>query len=85
MTGIDRRLRALPASLRRSLTLDRGIGLAGYGLLQQRLDVLSSFASRRRRGKKGSVENGNGRIRRFLLLDKDLARIPDEELTLVAS
>ncbi|CAH0496707.1 IS30 family transposase [Novosphingobium sp. CECT 9465] len=84
MTGIERCLRPLPPALRRSITFDRGTEFSGYRALKTSLGVDAYFCKPSAPWQKGSVENGNGRLRRFLPLDTDLAEIPDSHLQSVA-
>lgn len=84
MAGIERQLSPLPASLRRSMTFDRGTEFAGYPVLAARLGITSYFCQPSAPWQKGSVENGNGRLRRFLPLDTDIAMIDDKELERLA-
>jgi transposase, IS30 family len=85
MAGIERQLSPLPASLRRSLTFDRGTEFAAYPVLASRLGIISYFCQPSAPWQKGSVENGNGRLRRFLPLDTDIAMIDDHELDHIAA
>ena len=85
MAGIDQGLRPLPPSLRRSMTFDRGTEFSTYGVLKQKLGVTSYFCQPSAPWQKGSVENNNGRIRRFLPLDCDIALISDTELAAIAN
>lgn len=80
MAGIDRHLRALPPALRRSITFDRGTEFAAFAVLKARLDITSYFCKPSAPWQKGSVENSNGRIRRFLPLDTDIALTSDQAL-----
>jgi IS30 family transposase len=80
MEGIERHLRPLPPSLRRSITLDRGTEFASYGRLQGSLGMTAYFCQPSAPWQKGSVENSNGRVRRFLPSETDIARVPAAEL-----
>ncbi|MGK6324634.1 IS30 family transposase [Sphingomonas sp. DT-51] len=80
MEGIERHLGTLPPSLRRTITLDRGTEFAGYGRLRERLGMTAYFCQPSAPWQKGSVENSNGRIRRFLPSDTDIAQVPRAEL-----
>jgi len=80
MAGIDRALKALPPSLRQSITFDRGTEFATFLTLQEKLGMTSYFCMPSAPWQKGSVENSNGRIRRFLPLDTDIALVSDKEL-----
>lgn len=80
MAGIGRQLRFLPPSLRRTITFDRGSEFANYRQLQTTLGMTAYFCQPSAPWQKGSVENNNGRIRRFLPLDTDIARVSGTEL-----
>jgi IS30 family transposase len=80
MAGIDRHLRPLPPALRRSVTFDRGTEFAAFAVLKTQLDITSYFCKPSAPWQKGSVENSNGRIRRFLPLDTDIVLTSDQEL-----
>lgn len=84
MAGIERCLRPLPPALRRTITFDRGTEFAGFRSLKTTLGVDAYFCKPSAPWQKGSVENGNGRLRRFLPLDTDLSVIPDDHLQSVA-
>lgn len=80
MEGIERHLGTLPPSLRRTITLDRGTEFAGYGRLRESLGMTAYFCQPSAPWQKGSVENSNGRIRRFLPSDTDIAQVSRAEL-----
>lgn len=80
MDGIERHLHPLPHTLRQSITFDRGTEFAAFTRLQERLGMTSYFCKPSAPWQKGSVENSNGRIRRFLPLDTDISRATDAEL-----
>ncbi|WP_313326747.1 IS30 family transposase [Sphingobium yanoikuyae] len=84
MAGIDRHLHALPPSLRRSITFDRGTEFAAFATLRNRLGITSYFCLPSAPWQKGGVENCNGRIRRFLPSNTDLALLSDKEIQAVA-
>ncbi|RXR24717.1 IS30 family transposase [Sphingobium fluviale] len=85
MAGIERQLGPLPAMLRRSMTFDRGTEFASYPVLASSLGIASYFCQPSAPWQKGSVENGNGRLRRFLPLDTDIAMIDEKELDRIAA
>jgi IS30 family transposase len=78
--GVMSKLKALPASARRSVTFDRGTEFARYPLLKSKLGMDSYFCKPQAPWQKGSVENTNGRVRRFLSRDTDIAALPEEAL-----
>src|SRR3546814_8485401 len=69
MAGIDRQLRILPPSLRQSITFDPGTEFAAFLILREKLGMASYFCMPSAPWQRGSVENNNGRIRRFLPLE----------------
>lgn len=84
MSGIQHHLHMLPLSLRQSITFDRGTEFAAFVTLQKKLAMTSYFCLPSAPWQKGSVENSNGRIRRFLPSDTDLALLSDKEIQAVA-
>jgi len=80
MEGIERHLHTLPPALRQSITFDRGTEFAAFATLQIRLGMQSYFCKPSAPWQKGSVENSNGRIRRFLPLDTDISHLTDADL-----
>ena len=84
MSGIQNSLHILPPSLRQSITFDRGTEFAAFATLQKKLAMTSYFCLPSAPWQKSSVENSNGRIRRFLPSDTDLALLSDKEIQTVA-
>ena len=80
MSGMIEKLQALPAPARQSITFDRGTEFAYYPLLKQKLGMDSYFCKPQAPWQKGTVENTNGRVRRFLSRDADIAALSDEML-----
>jgi transposase, IS30 family len=66
IAGIGEALQPLPEDARRTITLDRGSEFAAYPRLASGLAVASYFCDPHSPWQKGSVENANGRVRRFL-------------------
>ena len=66
IAGIGEALRPLPGDARRTITFDRGSEFAAYPRLAGELAVASYFCDPHSPWQKGSVENANGRVRRFL-------------------
>lgn len=85
MTGIQRKLGTLPHALRQSITFDRGTEFAAYPVLKQRLGIESYFCQPQAPWQKGSVENLNGRLRRFLPRETDVALLSDDELEAISA
>ena len=66
VAGIAEALRPLPENARRTVTFDRGSEFAGYAALDRHLALASYFCDPHSPWQKGSVEDANGRVRRFL-------------------
>ena len=84
MAGLVRDLGQLPPACRRSITFDRGTEFAGFPSLKQSLGAQSYFCAPSAPWQKGTVENTNGRLRRFLPLDLDVSTKTAEELNALA-
>ncbi|GAB0120210.1 IS30 family transposase [Acidisoma sp. 7E03] len=84
MNGIAHGLAPFPPALRQSVTFDRGSEFASYMTLGQQMGMKSYFCAPQAPWQKGTVENTNGRLRRFLPLDTDLARRTAEDLAALA-
>jgi transposase, IS30 family len=82
--GIERKLEALPPELRQTITFDRGTEFASYPRLKEKLGVDSYFCKPQAPWQKGTVENSNGRLRRFLPRETDIARLGSREIEAVA-
>ena len=83
MEGIERHLHPLPQALRQSITFDRGTEFAAFATLKTSLGMTSYFCKPSAPWQKGSVENSNGRIRRFLPLDTDISTVPETNLVAI--
>jgi transposase, IS30 family len=77
VTNVDRRscnvigaigeaLRPLPSTARQTITFDRGSEFLGYQQLAKRHGIDAYFCDPHSPWQKGSIENTNGRLRRFL-------------------
>jgi IS30 family transposase len=80
MTGMIEKLKVLPEMARLSITFDRGTEFAYDPLLKQKLGIDSYFCKPQAPWQKGSVENTNGRVRRLLSRDTDIAALPEGPL-----
>ena len=85
MTGVIQQLRSLPSPARQTITFDRGTEFARYSLLRHQLGIESYFCSPQAPWQKGSVENTNGRLRRFLPPDTDPTGLTPEMLSQICS
>jgi IS30 family transposase len=77
------RLKRLPQSTRKTLTRDRGTENYGWKEIQDELNLTCWFAHPYCSHERGSNENGNGLIRRFLPKKTDFALVTDEEIARV--
>ena len=80
MAGLAERLEPFPPPMRQSITFDRGTEFAFFATLKRSLEIESYFCKPQAPWQKGTVENTNGRLRRFLPSDTDIALIPPEKL-----
>lgn len=69
------RMKGLPSYARRSITYDNGLENAQHEFINDQLNTDSYFCNPYRSWEKGSVENVNGLIRRFLPKKTDFAKI----------
>jgi transposase, IS30 family len=73
-------LAELPPAARQTITFDRGSEFLGYQQLAKGCGIDSYFCDPHSPWQKGSVENTNGRLRRFLPGELDLASITPARL-----
>lgn len=73
-------LGTLPATLRQTLTRDRGAENLGYEDLEHWLGIRCFFAHAYHSWERGSNENVNGLIRRFFPKGTDFRTVSDEEI-----
>ena len=78
--GLVRQFRALPRSLRRTLTIDNGTEFAHHYRLPHELDMATYFCDTHAPWQKGGIENAIGRMRRQLPRKTDLAVLSAREL-----
>lgn len=70
----------LPQSARRSLTFDRGLEFVSWRELEAGLGAHAWFCDPQAPWQKGSVENMNKRVRRYLPSDTIILTVPDREM-----
>ncbi|MBX4899715.1 IS30 family transposase [Rhizobium bangladeshense] len=80
MDKIIRAFSPLPAFARQSFTFDRGTEFAGFRALEEGIGARSWFCDPSAPWQKGTVENTNKRIRRFLPGTIDLAVVSQHDL-----
>ncbi len=78
--AIIRRMKDLPACARRSITYDNGSENTQHELINDQLNTDSYFCNPYHSWEKGSVENVNGLIRRFLPKKTDFAKITHKRI-----
>jgi transposase, IS30 family len=80
MDKIIRAFSPLPAFARQSFTFDRGTEFAGFRALEDGIGARSWFCDPSAPWQKGTVENANKRIRRYLPGATDLAAVSQRDL-----
>lgn len=78
-------LNAWPCSARRSITFDRGTEFLRYEALSRTLPEGGFFCDPHNPWQKGSVENANGRLRRYLPRDTAIGDLAPAELNQLAA
>ena len=82
--GFTKKLRHVPASLRKTLTYDRGKEMAEHERLAQRLALQVFFADPHSPWQRGTNENTNGLLRQYLPKGTDLSGYTQRELNAIA-
>lgn len=82
--GFTKKLRSVPAPLRKTLTYDRGKEMADHERLAQRLTIQVFFADPHSPWQRGSNENTNGLLRQYLPKGADLSGYTQRELNTIA-
>lgn len=78
--AVIRRMKGLPSSARRSITYDNGSENTQHEFINDQLNTDSYFCNPYHSWEKGSVENVNGLIRRFLPKKTDFAKITHKRI-----
>jgi len=78
--AVSKRLFNIPVNYRKTLTRDRGSENLGYLELEENLDLKCYFAHAYHSWERGSNENLNGLIRRFLPKGTDFRTIPEKQI-----
>ena len=84
VAALSRHVRKLPASLRRSLTWDRGLEMAQHKTFTVATDVKVFFCDPQSPWQRGSNENTNGLLRQYFPKKTDLSGHSQAELDRVA-
>ena len=82
--GFTKKLRQIPAALRKTLTYDRGKEMAEPERLAQRLTIRVFLADPHTPWQRGSHENTNGLLRQYLPKGTDLSGYTQRELNAIA-
>jgi IS30 family transposase len=84
VTALSQHVRELPATLRRSLTWDRGLEMAQHQSFTMATDVQVYFCDPQSPWQRGSNENTNGLLRQYLPKKVDLSCYSQSELDQIA-
>ena len=82
--GFTKKLRHIPALLRKTLTYDRGKEMAEHERLAERLAIQIFFADPYSPWQRGTNENTNGLLRQYLPKGTDLSGYTQRELNAIA-
>jgi IS30 family transposase len=83
LDGFTQRLRRAPASLRKTMTYDRGTEMALHETLAKRLRMDIYICDPHSPWQRGSNENANGLIREYLPKGMDLSCVTQAQLTAI--
>jgi IS30 family transposase len=85
LEGFTRRMRTLPAGVRKTLTYDQGKEMALHQELARRINIRVYFADPHSPWQRPSNENTNGLIRQYLPKGMDLSGLSQRRLTQIAT
>jgi IS30 family transposase len=83
-SALSSQMKRLPLELRRSLTWDRGLELAGHKCFSIATDMQVYFCDPRSPWQRGSNENTNGLLRQYLPRTADISGHSQAELNRIA-
>lgn len=81
--AIEKRMEALPAKMKRTITFDNGPENSDWQTLEERTRLQTFFAHPYHSWERGANENANGLLREYFPKGTDFSTIPDEELAAV--
>ena len=84
VAALSQHVRQLPATLRRSLTWDRGLEMAQHKSFTMATNVQVYFCDPQSPWQRGSNENTNGLLRQYLPKNADLSTFSQSELDAIA-
>jgi IS30 family transposase len=84
IAALSRHVRELPATLRRSLTWDRGLEMAQHKSFTMATDVQVYFCDPQSPWQRGSNENTNGLLRQYLPKKSDPSQFTQSDLDAIA-
>src|ERR1700675_193892 len=84
VAALSQHIRQLPATLRRSLTWDRGLEMAQHKCFTVDTEVKVYFCDPQSPWQRGSNENTNGLLRQYLPKNADLSTFSQSELDVIA-
>ncbi|MTH80356.1 IS30 family transposase, partial [Paracoccus aestuariivivens] len=83
MSRLIHEMSPLPAEARRSITFDRGLEFVSWRELKSGMGTKARFCDPQAPWQKGSVENMNRRLRRYLPRDTPLLQMTNQSMRLI--